>query len=126
MGEMAFQTRGLRRGRKRRSYPERPPRALMHPCAIIQAKLAVRSPDTDPAADRAQLALFRRATPETRAALCLSLSGTAIELSRRAVREANPTETSDELSVRWVALCYGKALADGLRRFLSARSNRRA
>jgi len=43
-----------------------------------------------------------------------------MQLTRRAIRERNPTATTDELSVQFVAICYGSALARGLRRHLEA------
>lgn len=81
----------------------------------------MRSADTEPMAERAQLGLLRRATVGRRAALSRSLSCTAIQLSRRAIQEANPGASADELAVRWVTICYGPALADGLRRYLQER-----
>ena len=74
--------------------------------------------DTDPVAYRIQLDLFRRASVEQRATLARSLSSGTIQLTLRAIREANPNAAEDELAVRFVALCYGEALAERLRRRL--------
>jgi hypothetical protein len=70
--------------------------------------------DTDPEAARVQLELMRRASPERRLALALSLSQTVIDLARRSLRETHPDATEDELEVLFVRLHHGDELADGL------------
>jgi hypothetical protein len=55
-----------------------------------------------------------------RASLALSLSTMTMQMTRRAIKEAHP-EADDELAVRFVALCYGAKLAEGLRQYLQAR-----
>ncbi len=67
--------------------------------------------DTDPRADRVQLELLRKAGTTKRAALCLSLSQSVIELSRRALRERMPDASEEQVLLRWVALSYGPDLA---------------
>jgi hypothetical protein len=81
----------------------------------------VRPSDTSPEADRVQIRLLRQAGPAKRAALALSLSQTAMELSRRAIRRSNPQATDDELAVLFVKLLYGTPLAEGLRSYLRSR-----
>ena len=83
----------------------------------------MRSADTEPSAERVQLGLLRRASVARRVALTRSLSCTTMQLSRRAIEEANPTATAEELAVRLVAICYGRALAEELRRYLQARQS---
>jgi len=85
----------------------------------------LRSAGTNRAAERLQIDLLRNATVACRAALARSLSSMAIRLSHRAFRAAHPTIGADELAVRWVALCYGRELADGLRRDLKTRRLRK-
>ena len=80
----------------------------------------MRSTDTQPAAEGVQLELLRRASVARRAALARSLSATALQLSRRAVERARPDASANELAVEWVRLCYGPALADGLRQRLQS------
>ena len=84
----------------------------------------MRSSDTDPAAERVQIDLLRRASVARRAMLARSLSCTVLQLTRRAVEERYPTASPDEQSVRLVEICYGKELAEGLRRDLEARRGR--
>lgn len=77
-----------------------------------------RSEDTDPEADRVQIALLRSATPARRAGLALSLTATVIGLSRLALARQDPAATDEEIGVRFVELNYGRELATGLAAFL--------
>ncbi len=77
--------------------------------------------DTHPDAERVQLELLRRATPERRAALALALSQQAAQLTRAAIRRANPGAGEIEIDLKYVALQYGQDLADRLRAYLEAR-----
>lgn len=85
----------------------------------------MRPADTDPATERVRFALLRDATVARRAALARSLSRTALQLSHRAIQKANPTADADELAVQFVALCYGRQLAEGFRRDLEVRRHSR-
>ncbi len=81
------------------------------------------SRDTDEAAEAVQLELLRKAGPQRRAAMALQLSDTVIALAKRAIREAHPHETDEELAVRFVAIHYGDELAEGLRRHFESVSS---
>ena len=81
----------------------------------------MRSADTSPEAERVQIELLRRASAARRAQLALSLSNTTLRLAWRAIREANPGATEDEIAVALVAQCYGSTLANRLRTYLEAR-----
>jgi hypothetical protein len=78
----------------------------------------LRSADTSIDAERVQIDLFRRATVARRASLARSLSTTALQLSRRAIRNANPTAGDTEIAVHYVTVGYGSTLADKLARYL--------
>ncbi|RME38589.1 MAG: hypothetical protein D6793_02475 [Thermoflexia bacterium] len=80
-----------------------------------------RSPDTIPEAERVQIELLRRATPAQRFHLTRSLSQTAMELARRALRRRMPGASDTEVNLAFVALWYGKDLADEVRRYLARR-----
>lgn len=77
--------------------------------------------DTDPEAERVQLDLLRRAGPDRRLALALSLSQTTLALARDALRRRYPEATERELALRFVATHYGEALARDLEAFLASR-----
>jgi hypothetical protein len=72
----------------------------------------VHGPDLHPV----QLELFRRATPQRRLAMARSMSSTAIEWSRRALRRLHPEMAEREVLLLWAEIHYGRALADQLRR----------
>jgi len=86
----------------------------------------MRSADTDPAAERVQIELLRNASPARRATLALALSQTTIDLAKRAIKDAHPTDEPDELSVRFVGVVYGSALAERIRHALEARRLQRS
>ena len=58
-----------------------------------------------------------------RASLACSLSGTVLQLTRRAVQLRNPTASAEELDVAFVEVCYGSALARKLKRDLEQRKD---
>jgi len=77
--------------------------------------------DTSPTAERAQIELFRRAGEARRMELCIALSDDAFELAWRAIREAEPMASDDDLRTKFVAVHYGPALAARFSRFLRGR-----
>lgn len=79
--------------------------------------------DTARQAEEVQVSLLRQATVAKRLAIMCSLSQTVIELSRRAIRRANPTWSQRELDLAFVAIHYGEELAHGLRSYLERREN---
>ena len=82
-----------------------------------------RSADTDADADRVQLDLLRRSSPERRLALALSLSSSVVGLSRRGLARVDPDASEQQLAVRWVRLSYGDELARELEGFLRRRAS---
>ncbi len=76
--------------------------------------------DTSPDAERVQFELMRRAGPAQRFRMCCEMTSTMVALSRRALSRARPELGPQELAVEWVAIHYGRALADGLRARLRA------
>ena len=77
--------------------------------------------DTDPEAGRVQLELLRRATPERRLRLALSLSESVLQLSRGGIAARMPGASEQEIGLRFVALHYGPALAGEVRDYILAR-----
>jgi hypothetical protein len=51
----------------------------------------------------------------------MSLSQSAIELSRRAIRRRHPDASEEELGLLFVELHYGRDLADRVRAYLRSR-----
>jgi hypothetical protein len=74
--------------------------------------------DTHPDAEKVQIELLRRATPEQRLRMALNLTATVVNLSRRTIAELNPDLSPEEVNLKWVEFCYGKELAARLRSYL--------
>ena len=74
--------------------------------------------DTDPEAALVQMDLLRRAPPERRLRLALSLSQSVLTLSRDGIARRLPGASPREVGIEFVRLHYGEELADGLRQHL--------
>ena len=74
--------------------------------------------DTHPDAEQVQISLLRKASAAERISRMCSLSETVIQLSRRAIRRANPELNEQELNLHFVEYCYGKDLSDCVRGYL--------
>jgi hypothetical protein len=77
-----------------------------------------QSPDTAPEVEKVQIELIRAASVAKRISLALSLSETAMFLSRRAIQRANPSFSRRQLDLAFVAHHYGQNLAERLRLYL--------
>jgi len=77
--------------------------------------------DTDPEAERVQLELLRAASPSRRLRLALSLSRTAMSLAHDGLARSLPGASPEEVGLRFVALNYGRELAEAVRADLAAR-----
>jgi hypothetical protein len=77
--------------------------------------------DTDPETERVHLELLRAASPSRRLRLALSLSRTAMSLSRGGLARTSPDASPEEIGLRFVALNYGPRLAEDVRAYLAAR-----
>ena len=77
-----------------------------------------QSPDTTPQAEKVQIELIRQSSVAKRISIVRSLSRTAMFLSRRAIRRANPSLGEREVDVLFVELHYGKDLAERLRSYM--------
>ncbi len=67
--------------------------------------------DTSPEAQKVQIDLLRKAGSARRTMMAINLSHTAMELSKRAIRRANPELSEFEIKIRFLALCHGEELA---------------
>jgi hypothetical protein len=77
--------------------------------------------DTDPDTERVHRELLRNASPSRRLHLALSLSQSVIALSRAGLAQRLNDNRPEEIGLRFVALHYGQALAEAVRRDLEAR-----
>lgn len=79
------------------------------------------SSDTDIETAAAHVTLLRAATGDRRLALALSLSRSVMALTRDAIARRDPEASDEEVGLRFVATCYGEALATEVRTALAAR-----
>jgi hypothetical protein len=77
--------------------------------------------DTDPEAERVQLALLRAAPVARRLQVACDLSSLAVGLARRALRRAHPEADDGQLGLLFVRGHYGDELADALAGHLALR-----
>jgi hypothetical protein len=76
---------------------------------------------TSPAADEIQVRLLRNAGTAGRVARARSLSQSVIGLSRRAIQRRHPEWSEREVLLEFVAVHYGRELADRVRHHLERR-----
>ncbi|MFL5732227.1 MAG: hypothetical protein ACJ78Q_03420 [Chloroflexia bacterium] len=84
--------------------------------------MRTQSRDTHPDAERVQIELLRRMTVAQRAELMRSLTRTTIQLARRAIRQAHPEASEEEVDLIFIEVHYGRDLADRVRAYLSRRA----
>lgn len=77
-----------------------------------------QSTDTHPDAENIQISLIRKATIANRISRTRSFSQSIIQLSRKAIKRANPKLNERELILTFIAYHYGTELADRLREYL--------
>jgi hypothetical protein len=74
--------------------------------------------DTHPDAARVQLELLRAAGPEKRLKLAISLSSTAMRLSRESIARTRHLTDPTEIKLEWARAHYGDDLAQRVRDWL--------
>jgi len=87
--------------------------------ATIEPVMPVGFTDTDPVAERLQVALLRAAGTTRRLALALSLTDTVHDLARSAIARTLHVADQTEVRLRFVELHYGRDLAEAIRRRLT-------
>lgn len=73
------------------------------------------------AADRVQVELLRAAGMKGRLARTRALTSAAIRMARRAIQDQHPEMTQEEVLLEFVAVHYGRELAEKVRRHLLRR-----
>jgi hypothetical protein len=76
--------------------------------------------DTSPDAQFVRDRLLRESSESDRFAMCRRMTAEVLALSRRALARARPELTPAELSLEWIAIHYGRDLADAMRRRVRA------
>jgi len=75
--------------------------------------------DTDPKTEKFQISLIRKSSISERISRLRSLTQTAIQLSRRAIKRANPELSEKDLQCKFVEYHYGNKIAVGLKKYLN-------
>lgn len=83
--------------------------------------MRTQSTDTSPEAERVQIELLRKASPERRLDIARSLSQSMILASRETIKRLHPQISEEELKILFVELYYGKELADRVREYMEKR-----
>ena len=78
--------------------------------------------DTHPDAETVLVELWRKKTPAERFARMCELTEMTRRNSKRAIQEAQPDASPEEVNLRFVELHYGSDLANQLREYLKGRS----
>lgn len=78
--------------------------------------------DTDLETARVQMDVLRRASPERRLRLALSLSQSVLTLSREGIARRLPGASQREIDIEFVRVHYGEELANELRQHLLERA----
>ncbi|MGR3177670.1 MAG: hypothetical protein ACUZ8E_06400 [Candidatus Anammoxibacter sp.] len=84
--------------------------------------MITQSIDTNLEAEKVQISLIRKASIAKRISRMRSLSRSVIQLSRKAIRRANPNLNEKELALTFVSYHYGSELADCLRDFMDRKA----
>lgn len=80
--------------------------------------MVTQSPDTSIYMEAALIRLVRQASPAEKMSQVRSLSQTVMQLSKRAIARSNQRLSEQEVNLKFVALHYGKELADRLQDYL--------
>ena len=78
--------------------------------------------DTHPDAERVQIELLRKMTPERRAALASELRNRTYWNARRAIAEAHPELSDQDQKLLFIEVHYGADLARRVRAFWERRT----
>ena len=78
--------------------------------------------DTDEKIEKVQIDLIRQLSTPERVSRLRSLSQTVINLSRRAIRRANPELSENELKYKFLAYNYGYEIAENFKKYMERTS----
>ncbi len=85
--------------------------------------MKTQSLDTQPEVEAIQISLIRKSTLAKRFSIVRSLSSSVIQLSRRAIKRANPTFSDSEVNLEFIRLHYGADLFRRTRDYLKKKEN---
>lgn len=79
--------------------------------------MKTQSRDTSVEAEKVQIDLLRNLTVAKRLAIVRKLTNSTRKMAKRAIKKCNPGKNQKELNLILVEICYGKELAQQLKRF---------
>ena len=74
--------------------------------------------DTSTAMQEIHTRVLQDQSPARRAEIARALSSRAVKLSKQAIRRNNPSDSERMVNLRFIALAYGRALADRVAQYL--------
>ena len=80
--------------------------------------MQTQSIDTHPDAEQKQLLLLRQMVPAEKFSLVCSLSHTAIQMSKRAIKRCHKSLNQREIDLLFIEYHHGKELAERLKKYL--------
>jgi|SRR5579883_1874747 hypothetical protein len=86
-----------------------------------ETTMYTQSRDTRPEAERVQIELLSRATPQRRLELGLTFCDEGLAIAQAAIAQANPLLSEQEQKLLFVEITYGKELAEKVRAYLAGR-----
>jgi hypothetical protein len=86
---------------------------------IRASNMITKLSDTDQKIEKFQISLIRKSSISERILRLRSLSKTVIQLSRRAIKRANPELSEKDLQCMFVEYHYGNEIADSLKKYLT-------
>jgi hypothetical protein len=84
----------------------------------VACEVKKESPDTNPEIERVQFEILRNMSVARRVELGRGLTSLAVRCARRAIEEAHPDASEDEIALIFISQNYGQELADGIRAHL--------
>lgn len=85
--------------------------------------MKTQSVDTNEKTEKVLISIIRKKSPSQKLSQVFSLSQMAIQLSKRAIRRANPNLDDNEIKLLFIELHYGKDLANKVRRHFNKGKN---
>ena len=85
--------------------------------------MEILSRDTNPEIEKIWITMLKTLTPSQRFLKVQSLTKTVINMSRRAIKKANPNSSEEEIDLLFVKYHYGEDLAEKLKKYLKKIKN---
>ena len=88
--------------------------------------MKTQSIDTNEQSEKVLISILKKESASKKLSQVFSLSRMAIQLSKRAIRRANPSLNSNEINLLFIELHYGKDLANKVKQYLDKGGNEKS